>query len=170
MNEGGLTPGQKGTAMHTFMQFCDYVLAKRDIEKEIERLVDKGHLTDVQGGSLNRKALKDFFSSEFAARMFDSDRIYREIKVSSFVPVSELHGLDSDEKVLVRGISDCVFEENGELILVDYKTDRVKSEKELLERYRNQIAFYSKVVSKTLQKPVKKAVLYSFYLSKVCEY
>ena len=78
--------------------------------------------------------------------------------------------MDSDEKVLVRGISDCVFEESGELILVDYKTDRVKSEKELLERYRNQIAFYSKVVSKTLQKPVKKAVLYSFYLSKVCEY
>ena len=70
----------------------------------------------------------------------------------------------------MRGISDCVFEENGELVLVDYKTDRVKSEEELLERYKNQIAFYRKVIEKTLQKPVKKAVLYSFYLSKVCEY
>ena len=77
---------------------------------------------------------------------------------------------DSEEQVLVRGISDCVFEENGELVLVDYKTDRVKTESELLERYKNQIAFYRKVIEKTLQKPVKSAVLYSFSLSKVCKY
>lgn len=170
MNDGGLTPGQKGTAMHTFMQFCDYSASKNDLESEIARLVSEGFLTEEQGNSLNREALNAFFGSEFAGRIFNSDHIYREIKVSSFVPVSELYGIDSDEKVLVRGISDCVFEENGSLVLVDYKTDRVKTEKELLERYRKQIAFYSKVVSKTLKKPVKKAVLYSFYLSKVCEY
>ena len=102
--------------------------------------------------------------------MFSADNIYREIKLSSFVSASEIFDTDSDEKVLVRGISDCVFEKNGELILVDYKTDRVKTESELLDRYKNQIAFYRKVIEKTLNKPVKKAVLYSFYLSKVCEY
>ena len=170
MNEGGLTPGQKGTAMHTFMQFCDYGAARDDIESEISRLKNKGFISSVQADSLNRKELLEFFTSDFANQMFSADNIYREIKLSSFVSASEIFDTDSDEKVLVRGISDCVFEKNGGLILVDYKTDRVKTESELLDRYKNQIAFYRKVIEKTLNKPVKKAVLYSFYLSKVCEY
>ena len=170
MNDGGLTPGQKGTAMHTFMQFCNYKLASEDIEKEISRLAECGFLTEIQAQSLNRKQLRDFFMSDFASRMFSSGHIYREIKISSFVKANEVFDTDSEEQVLVRGISDCVFEENGELVLVDYKTDRVKTESELLERYKNQIAFYRKVIEKTLQKPVKSAVLYSFSLSKVCKY
>lgn len=170
MNKGGLTPGQRGSAMHAFMQFCDYKASQKNLECEISRLEENGFLTAEQAASLNRDALNKFFNGAFAERMFASDKIYREIKISSFVPVSELYGISGEEKVLVRGISDCVFEENGSLILVDYKTDKVKTEEELLERYKNQIAFYCRAVSKTLKKPVKRAVLYSFHLSKVCEY
>ena len=71
---------------------------------------------------------------------------------------------------MVQGIADCVFEENGELVLVDYKTDRVQSEEELLCEYKNQIAFYKYAVEKSLKKPVKQAALYSFYLNKPCFY
>ena len=102
--------------------------------------------------------------------MFGSNNIYREIKVSSFVPVNEIEETNYTDEVLIQGIADCVFEENGELVLVDYKTDRVDSEEELLERYKNQIAFYKKAVAKTLNKPVKEALLYSFSLNKVCIY
>ena len=63
-----------------------------------------------------------------------------------------------------------VFEEDGALVLVDYKTDKVDTEEELLERYRNQVSFYQTAVEKTLQLPVKEALLYSFYLEKVCVY
>ena len=63
-----------------------------------------------------------------------------------------------------------VFEENGELVLVDYKTDRVDNENELLDLYKNQIAFYKKAIEKTLKKPVKTALLYSFSLDKICIY
>ena len=70
----------------------------------------------------------------------------------------------------MQGIADCVFEEQDGLVLVDYKTDRVSNQQELLDRYKNQVAFYRYAVSKTLDKPVKEAVLYSFYLQKVCFY
>ena len=170
MSDGGLTPGQKGTAMHTFMQFCDYKAAKDDIEAEIFRLQQKGFINEVQANSLNRQQLSDFFNGDFAKRMFMADNIFREIKISSFVKACEVFDTESQEKILVRGISDCVFEEKGKLVIVDYKTDRIKSESELLNRYKNQIAFYRKVIEKTLKKPVKSAVLYSFYMSKVCEY
>ena len=170
MNESGLTPGQKGTAMHTFMQFCDYAAARDDLSGEIERLQSLGFLTKIQADSLNMVQLRDFFSGSFAKRIFCAEKIYRELKISSFIEANRIFDTDSNEKVLVRGIADCVFEEQGSLVLVDYKTDRVKSEQELLDRYKNQIAFYREVIEKTLKKPVKSAVLYSFYMSKVCEY
>ncbi|MDE6125313.1 MAG: PD-(D/E)XK nuclease family protein, partial [Eubacterium sp.] len=170
MSEGEMTPGEKGTAMHAFMQFCDYTNAKNNLENEILRLTEKAFITKEQADSLNKEALSELFHSDFADRMFNSDRIYRELKISSFVKVRDIEDIDSDEEILIQGISDCVFEENGELVLVDYKTDRVKSEKQLLSMYKNQIAFYKNAVAKALGKNVKEAVLYSFKLGKVCHY
>lgn len=170
MNKSGLTPGQRGTAMHAFMQFCDYNSAKSNLDDEIERITACGFISPEQAECLNINALQNFFNSEFAQRMFNSDNIYREIKVSSFLPVSQFEDTDSDEKILIQGISDCVFEEDGELVLVDYKTDRVSDENELLDMYKNQIAFYKTAVSKTLNMKVKQVVLYSFHLGKVCYY
>jgi ATP-dependent helicase/nuclease subunit A len=170
MNKKGLTPAQRGTAMHTFMQFCDYENSKNNLEAEIERLLSMGFVSKEQADVLDRTKLADFFNSDFALRMFKSEKIYREIKLSSFVDTVDIYGIESDESVLVQGIADCVFEENGELVLVDYKTDRVSSAEELLERYKKQIMFYKSAVSKALNKPVKDAVLYSFYLDKVCYY
>ncbi len=170
LSKGNMTAAQKGTAMHTFMQFCDYKFAKENLENEIERLVSFSFLTDEQANALDRKRLSAFFNGDFADRMFGSSHIYREIKVSSFVPVNEIEDTDFTDEVLIQGIADCVFEENGELVLVDYKTDKADSEEELLDKYKNQIAFYKKAVAKTLNKPVKEAVLYSFSLNKVCIY
>ncbi|MDE6659253.1 MAG: PD-(D/E)XK nuclease family protein, partial [Eubacterium sp.] len=170
MNDEGMSPSEKGTAMHSFMQYCDYNNAKNNLEDEIARLQNKAYLTEEQADSLSRSELSDLFHSDFAERMFNADKIYREFKVSSFVKLRDIEDIDSDEQILVQGISDCIFEENGELVLVDYKTDRVKSENQLLSMYKNQIAFYKKAVSKALNKNVKEAVLYSFKLGKVCSY
>lgn len=170
MSDGEMTPAEKGTAMHAFMQFCDYSGAKNDLEAEIAHLVEGSFITKAQADCLNREALKTLFASDFAERLFHSDKIHRELKVSSFVKLREIENIDSDEEVLIQGISDCVFEENGELVLVDYKTDKVKSENQLLSMYENQIAFYKKAIGKALGKNVKEALLYSFSLSKVCRY
>ena len=170
MNDGEMTPAEKGTAMHAFMQFCDYAGAKNDLEAEIARLAANSFITQAQADCLNREELTALFKSGFAERLFKADKIYRELKFSSFVKLRDIGDIDSDEEVLIQGISDCVFEENGELVLVDYKTDRVKSEKQLLSMYENQIAFYRKTVAKALKKNVKEALLYSFSLSKVCRY
>ncbi len=170
MSSGEMTPGEKGTAMHTFMQFCDYDNARNNLENEITRLTERSFITSQQADSLNRNALAEFFNGEFGKRIFKSDKLYRELKISSFVKVRELEDIDSDEEVLIQGISDCVFEEDGELVLVDYKTDRIKSEEQLLDMYRNQIAFYKSAVSKALRKNVKQAYLYSFKLGKACLY
>lgn len=170
LNKSGLTPAQRGTAMHTFMQFCDYKAAKDDVEAEINKLLEFNYLSVEQANSLDRIKLSNLFNSAFGDRLFASKHIHREIKLSSFVPVSEYEDTDFNDEILVQGIADCVFEEDGELVLVDYKTDKVSSDQELLDRYKNQIMFYKSAVSKALNKPVKEAMLYSFYLDKCCIY
>lgn len=170
MNKAEMTPAMRGTAMHTFMQFCNYNLAKDNLDIEIENLVSGGFITEEQGKSLDKKRLASFFNSPLAKRMFNSDKIYREIKVSTFLSANEVYGIDFDDKILVQGIADCVFEENGQLVLVDYKTDRVNDKNELLERYKKQLTFYKYAIEKTLKMPVKEVMLYSFYLEKECIY
>lgn len=170
LSKEGMTASQRGTAMHTFMQYCVYENARNNLENEIESLVLNGFITKQQADVLDRKKLASFFNSKFAQRMFSSDKIYREIKVSSFIKANDIYNTQYDDDILVQGIADCVFEENGELVLVDYKTDRVNTPDELLEKYNKQIMFYKDAISKTLSKPVKDVVLYSFYLEKECYY
>lgn len=170
MNKAGLTPAQRGTAMHCFMQHCSFNDAKSNLDAEIVRLVDNGFITSAQAESLDKDKLNSFFNSELYNKMAASNNIYREIKVSSFVKANQVYDIDSDENILVQGIADCVFEEDDGLVLVDYKTDYVKDESELLEKYKKQIMFYKDAVSKTLKMDVKQAILYSFSLNKVCCY
>lgn len=170
MNKEGLTPAQRGTAMHTFMQFCDYSSAKHSLDDEIERLVIQSHLSPEQASALDRGRLNAFFSSHFAERIYLADNVYRELKLASFVSADTIYNTTSKEKILIQGIADCVFEEDGELILLDYKTDRVNSEYELLDRYKKQLMFYRNAVEKALGKRVKEVVLYSFSLNKPCYY
>lgn len=170
LSKDKMTSAQKGTAMHSFMQYCDYAKSQNNLEAEIDRLKQNNYITEDEAQVLDRSKLAALFNSSLAKRMFGSDNIYREIKVSSFVAVNQIEDTDFDDEVFIQGIADCVFEENGELVLVDYKTDKVDSEEELLERYKNQISFYKYAVAKTLKKPVKEALLYSFYLNKECIY
>ena len=166
----GLTPAEKGTAMHTFMQYCDYAAARTDLEQEIARVQSAGYLRPEEAHTLDRQKLTAFFTGPFGARVFGAKAVYRELKVASFLPVRALEQVDADDPVFVQGIADCVFEEPEGLVLLDYKTDRVKTEEELLARYRQQLMFYKTAVARTLQKPVHAVYLYSFCLSKPCEY
>ena len=70
----------------------------------------------------------------------------------------------AEETVLVQGMADAVFEEGGTLVIVDYKTDRVKTAAELAQRYCPQLAVYKEALSRTLQRPVKECLIYSLHL------
>ena len=66
--------------------------------------------------------------------------------------------------MLIQGIIDVYFEEDGELVLVDYKTDSVTNGQELVERYQTQMLYYTKALVQTLDKKVKEVILYSMSL------
>jgi ATP-dependent helicase/nuclease subunit A len=74
------------------------------------------------------------------------------------------------EKVLVQGVIDLYFvDKDGDLILVDYKTDHNVDERTLKERYTNQLNMYKIAIEKSTQKKVAQKFIYSTYLNKLVE-
>ena len=169
MSSGGLTPAQRGTATHKFMQFSDYSAARAGIESELTRLVDGGFLSEDEGKAVNIGAAKRFFMSPLAERIFASDNVMREKKFAALFPAKffypELTGEAAEEKIVVQGIADCVFVEDGELVIVDYKTDTGVDAEALLERYSAQLEIYREALSQALGMPVKETLLYSFFMN-----
>lgn len=169
MSSGGLTPAQRGTATHKFMQFSDYAAARADIESELARLVDVGFLSEEEGKAVNVSAAKRFFMSSLAERIFASDNVMREKKFAALFPAKffypELTGEAAEEKIVVQGIADCVFVEDGKLVIVDYKTDTGVDAEALLDRYSAQLGIYREALSQALGMPVKETLLYSFFMN-----
>lgn len=169
MSSGGLTPAQRGTATHKFMQFSNYAAARADIESELARLVDVGFLSEDEGKAVNIGAAKRFFMSPLAERIFASDNVMREKKFAALFPAKffypELTGEAAEEKIVVQGIADCVFVEDGKLVIVDYKTDTGVDAEALLDRYSAQLGIYREALSQALGMPVKETLLYSFFMN-----
>ena len=169
MSSGGLTPAQRGTATHKFMQFSDYSAARANIESELARLVDGGFLSEDEGKAVNIGAAKRVFMSPLAERIFASDNVMREKKFAALFPAKffypELTGEAAEEKIVVQGIADCVFVEDGELVIVDYKTDTGVAAEALLDRYSAQLEIYREALSQALGMPVKETLLYSFFMN-----
>ena len=76
---------------------------------------------------------------------------------------------ESDETILVQGIIDVFFEEDGELVLLDYKTDKVRTAQELKDKYHSQLDYYAQALEQLLEKPVKEKIIYSFTLKEEIE-
>ncbi len=172
LQKDGMSAAQKGTALHTFMQFADYTRAAVDSTEEIRRLVAAGFLTPHQAEVLPIDKIDRFFASDLYVRMQASPDCRREFHFTVTVPADAVAdaslGFDGEE-VLVQGIADCVFREGAGLILLDYKTDRVGEPQELVDRYRTQLQFYQQALEQIFDLPVTQAVLYSFHLGETVD-
>lgn len=169
---GKFTAAQRGTITHSFMEICDFKNASNDLEGELDRIVNTGRLSQRKADSIDREAVKNFFKSEIYSRIVKSKSVMREraflvrlSDIATSVDVHEYKGTDG----MLQGIADLLFEEDDGFVLVDYKTDRVKEENELIDNYTDQLLLYKAAFDLILDKPVKSAYIYSFTLRKAIE-
>ena len=111
-----------------------------------------------------------FLNSPLAYRMGNAARLGSLHKEQPFVLGLPAAGLDpafpQEETVLIQGIIDVYFEEDDGLVVADYKTDAVKQEQELVNRYRVQLEYYAKALEQLTGRPVRQKIIYSFALQK----
>ncbi|MDC3417241.1 helicase-exonuclease AddAB subunit AddA [Aquibacillus salsiterrae] len=171
--EKKLTASEKGTAMHAVMQHIP--LTKKwdadEISEFVSYLVVKEILTDEEADVIDVKAIEQFFGTELGEKIVQTSAIQREIPFSYTVPAIEVYAnwnQETDEKVLIQGVVDCLIPEDDGFILVDYKTDTIPGEiteatiANLKQRYKVQLDLYAKALEDIWKQPVNLKYLYFF--------
>ena len=101
-----------------------------------------------------------------AAQLRHADKVWREYRFSLLMPGEKYWGERAlGEEVLLQGVVDCFFDTPEGLVVVDFKTDRVKGEEQRRRtaEYRSQVEAYSDALEKIFHRPVCRKILYYFH-------
>ncbi len=171
--KSGATSADIGNAVHKLMQVCDIKLLCDNPDAEMERLQKNGKLTDVEVRLIDKTVVSKFINSDVVKILLNSYELFRERQFIMQIDIELLRedGTEpSGDLVMLQGVIDCLcVDKDGNATIIDYKTDRVKQESTLIERYKKQIELYSYAVEKEFGYNVTKKIIYSFSLGKSVE-
>ena len=163
----------RGTAYHRVMECLDYAEAdtEEQLRAQLKRLLESQKMTEQEAECIRIRDIRRFVESRLGQRMKKAamkKHLYRE---QPFVIQRSASMLDDgwkNETVLVQGIIDAYFMEEEEIVLVDYKTDRVRrgQEQKLIDLYHVQLEDYARALERMTGKRVKEKIIYSFTLQK----
>ena len=161
-----VTGAQWGTLMHEAMQWLP---VKKYTQKSMTDMLDslqaEGKFSDEERSLLSDRSLYGFFNSNLGERLIASKRVERELPFSMLFDGNRVYpDVENGERLFLQGIIDTVFVEDDQWVLVDYKTDRVKSGDELIRRYKIQMDLYKEALERLTNMPVKASYIYSFRL------
>ena len=186
----------RGTAMHRLMECYDFTREDyaHSLREQIIQMRSDGRLREEEADRILPDRIQNFLESRMAARIHRAalaGKLYREQPFTMGFRPSEMAEILGDDRqgeegedapgsdpqedlVLVQGIIDLFFIEDGKIVLVDYKTDRVKSKQELLDRYKAQLLLYEEAIRRAMstdRRPLVRGqtVMYSFMLEDLVE-
>ncbi len=162
----------RGSAYHKLLCLWDFSKLPKDSEElsdGLTKLVDAGKITREEFEIVPKGKLMKFMESPLAKRMSKAalnGKLYKEQPFVIGLPASDVDkDFPFDETILVQGVIDVYFEEDGDIVLMDYKTDRVEEASELISRYETQLVYYQKAIEKLTNLKVKERLIYSFGLN-----
>ena len=161
-----VTGAQWGTLMHEAMQWLPVKkYTQTSMTDMLDSLQAEGKFSDEERSLLSDRSLYGFFNSDLGQRLIASKRVERELPFSMLFDGNRVYpDVENGERLFLQGIIDTVFVEDDQWILVDYKTDRVKSGDELIRRYKIQMDLYKEALERLTNMPVKASYIYSFRL------
>lgn len=169
-----ITGAQKGTLMHLCFQKLDEKkeYTKAMLQEMIDEMVRRKLITALEAESINTYKLYSYTKSELFNELRNAREVYKEQPFYISLTADEVYGNGLEDSILVQGIIDVYFiNQQGEVVLVDYKTDYVENGKEakLVDKYRKQLEIYKRALTQALGKNVDKCYIYSVYLEKMIE-
>ncbi|WP_302942317.1 helicase-exonuclease AddAB subunit AddA [uncultured Veillonella sp.] len=161
-----VTGAQWGTLMHEAMQWLPVKkYTQTSMTDMLDSLQAEGKFSDEERSLLSDRSLYGFFNSDLGQRLIASKRVERELPFSMLFDGNRVYpDVENGERLFLQGIIDTVFVEDDQWVLVDYKTDRVKSGDELIRRYKIQMDLYKEALERLTNMPVKASYIYSFRL------
>lgn len=165
-----LTGAGRGTAYHRIFELLDFQKnwSKSDLQVWLQELSEQGKLSALEAKAVKAEDFVRFSRSELYIRMRTADeagRLYREQPFVMGIPANTVDSTyPQSETILIQGIMDAFFEESDGLVIVDYKTDRVETAKQLRDKYELQLDYYGKALTQITGKNIKERILYSVHL------
>jgi ATP-dependent helicase/nuclease subunit A len=170
MGKDELTPAQRGSLMHRFMELCNMQSAGDSVKKELKRLVENEQFTKEEADAVDINKLEKFFQSDMYKRICSADKFLKEQEFAMSVPanivVENLPEIANNEKVVVQGVIDGLIINGNRGEIIDYKTDKVSDETEIVNRYKEQMRIYKMAAEQCFSLSEVDVTLYSFALSK----
>ncbi len=166
---------ERGTAYHKLLECMDYQMEAtlENVKELLNRLVEEGRMSPPQAASIDCGQILTFLKSEIGRRMKRAaldGSLRREQPFVIGIPANTVYPqAAADQQLLIQGIIDAYFTEDGQLVIVDYKTDHVSREDgaaRLLSRYQVQLDYYARALKQLTDLPVREALIYSFALEK----
>lgn len=159
----GLSAAEKGTATHLVMQYLDFTDDR--VEVQVENMLAKRLLTQAQAAAVDCGAIREFLKNPLCQRICKAEKVYREYRLRLLVDGAMLYEALRGEQVMLQGVVDCAFVEDGQLVIVDFKTDHISAEElpARVEYYRSQLTAYAQAMGRVMGLPVKEKVLYFFH-------
>lgn len=170
----------KGTATHLFLQFCDFSRISSSVssvKEEISRLVEMKFLPTNTSELIRCKEIAKFVATKFFNTILTAKKVYREFRFNVFLPAEDFTDIAdqksqfADRKILVQGVIDlCLVDSNDNLILCDYKTDRLSidalndrqlAKQFLSERHAQQLKYYAQAIELIMGRKPDKIYIYS---------
>ncbi len=171
---GKFTGADYGTLLHRVLRFLPFDLSRDGIEAYLSDLEGRGVLSKEEKDAIRRDDIEGFIASPVYTRLrtaSQSKTLRREQPFITGIPAceidSELYG-DSQTLIPVQGVIDCLFEEDGKVVVLDYKTDH-RDEAWLKENYKPQLDLYMRAATAALGKPQGHELIYSFFLRECME-
>ena len=165
-DRSALTPSERGTAIHLAMQYLRYEHCgnSEEIRSELLRLLERKLLTQQQYEAVDPKRIAAFFASELGQRVLHAPNLVREFKFSVLEDAGRYDPQLAGEQVLLQGVTDCCLVEADGIVILDFKSDRIRTggEAERAEFYCGQLDAYSRALSEIFNLPVKQRVLWFF--------
>ncbi len=167
LSGGGTAAVERGTAHHLFLQYCDFARARSSVDSEIDRLREERVLSEKQAQLIDREGISRLLGTELFDRVLRSPRLYREERFTVWVSPSQVYEDSGDDtpSIVMQGAVDLAFEEDGRLVIVDYKTDRVRDIQKLVTLYSKQLSLYRDALRQSLETEVGECIICSVALN-----
>lgn len=167
----------RGRAYHRALECLEFS-GNIDIGKALDNLAQSGHLSNEERGLIKDSKIKALFDSDLGKRMIAANTQGELFKEKTFVcslptknifPEIEYYKDKDNDTTLIQGIIDAYFIEDGKIVLLDYKTDKVENIEELREKYKKQLDLYKDALLRATNMEISEVLIYSFEKDTVLE-
>ena len=160
-----LSAARRGTATHTLLQHVDFRSCGSvgALREEAARLVSTGLLQQEEAAAVDYGAVQRFFASPVGQRLRAAEGVRREFRFQLLADASDYFpGAAPEDQLLLQGVVDCCFPEDGGITVLDYKTDRIGAEQvpERAADYLGQLRTYALALERIFGLPVKHCILW----------